>query len=178
MRSANEALPLSDFQLVVDPFVLRIPRPSVAILRRHPHVVRAGHIFEILLAPWICFANWHRIALVGSQESGLHPVAQINTIVSPILTGGGLNGRRRTIGTAAVRSGRLRPLIRYAGAWWRQPEIDVKLRVLIRRMSVDNPLAFPTGLQRTAATKKTCHRDRGIVEPMGYRVGTPVDHYV
>src|SRR5262245_2529157 len=59
MRSGIETLAQRDRDLVIDPAVMRIPKPSVAVFGRDVHIGRTGRTLEILQAPGIGFADWH-----------------------------------------------------------------------------------------------------------------------
>ena len=54
-----EALARRHCELVVDPAMVRIPEPGVAVLGRDVHAGRTGRMLEILQAPSIGFADRH-----------------------------------------------------------------------------------------------------------------------
>src|SRR5262249_32104772 len=60
VRSGIETLAQRDRDLVVDPAMIRVPKPAVAVFGRNVHVRRTGDAFEILQAPRIGFADRHR----------------------------------------------------------------------------------------------------------------------
>src|SRR5215831_16486113 len=60
VRSGIETLAQRDRDLVVDPAMIRVPKPGVAVFGRNVHVRRTGGAFEILQAPRIGFADRHR----------------------------------------------------------------------------------------------------------------------
>src|SRR5262249_18575181 len=59
VRSGIETLAQRDRDLVVDPAMIRIPKPAVAVFGRNVQVRRTDGAFEILQAPRIGFADWH-----------------------------------------------------------------------------------------------------------------------
>src|SRR5262249_22322568 len=59
VRSGIEALTQRDRDLVIDPAVVRIPKPSIAVLGRDVHARRTDRALEILQAPGIGFADRH-----------------------------------------------------------------------------------------------------------------------
>ena len=58
VRAGIKILAQCDRELVVDPPLRRIPKPSIAIFRRNVGV--GLDVSEILQAPRIGFTNWHR----------------------------------------------------------------------------------------------------------------------
>src|SRR6266568_115633 len=60
VRSGIETLAQRDRDLVVDPAMIRIPKPAVAVFGRNIHVRRTVSAFEILQAPGVGFADRHR----------------------------------------------------------------------------------------------------------------------
>src|SRR5262249_18506300 len=63
VRSGIETLAQRDLDLVVDPAMIRKPKPGVAVFGRNVHVRRTGGAFEILQAPGVGFADWHRCSI-------------------------------------------------------------------------------------------------------------------
>src|SRR5262245_19195906 len=59
VRSGIETLAQRDRDLVVDPAMVRKPKPGIAVLRRNVHVPRTVGAFEILQAPGVGFADRH-----------------------------------------------------------------------------------------------------------------------
>ena len=59
MRPADEVLALGYGELVVDPLVLRIPLPGIAVFDWDKDIVRAVNVLEVLKAPRVCFAYGH-----------------------------------------------------------------------------------------------------------------------
>src|SRR5205807_1569355 len=60
VRSGIETLAQRDRDLVVDPAMIRVPKPGVAVFGRNVHIRRTGGAFEVLQAPRIGFADRHR----------------------------------------------------------------------------------------------------------------------
>src|SRR5262245_62052723 len=60
VRSGIETLAQRDLDLVVDPAMIRKPKPGVAVFGRNVHVRRTGGAFEILQAPEVGFGDRHR----------------------------------------------------------------------------------------------------------------------
>src|SRR5262249_39545782 len=60
VRSGIETLARRDRDLVVDPAMIRKPKPGVTVFGRNVHVRRTGGAFEILQAPGVGFADRHR----------------------------------------------------------------------------------------------------------------------
>src|SRR5215470_17823699 len=63
VRSGIETLAQRDRDLVVDPAMIRVPKPGVAVFGRNVHVRRTGGAFEILQAPRIGFADRHKCSI-------------------------------------------------------------------------------------------------------------------
>src|SRR6266481_1995384 len=63
VRSGIETLAQRDRDLVVDPAMIRVPKPGVAVFGRNVHIRRTGSAFEILQAPRIGFADRHRCSI-------------------------------------------------------------------------------------------------------------------
>src|SRR5262249_35428764 len=84
VRSGIETLAQPDRDLVVDPAMIRIPKPGVAVFRRNVHVRRTGGAFEILQAPGVGFADWHRRSIRLEEP-----------VYSPEAVGGGKGGPLR-----------------------------------------------------------------------------------
>jgi hypothetical protein len=59
VRSGIETLAQRDRDLVVDPAMIRVPKPGIAVLGRNVHVRRTVDAFEILQAPGVGFADRH-----------------------------------------------------------------------------------------------------------------------
>ena len=63
VRRRLEALAQGDRELVIDPAMLGVPQPCIAVLSRNEDVGGAGYAGEVLHAPRIDFANRHLFPL-------------------------------------------------------------------------------------------------------------------
>ena len=59
MRAGGEALGLRNRDLVIDPAMLGVPKPGVAVLGWNVDVRRTVRAFEVLQTPGIDFADGH-----------------------------------------------------------------------------------------------------------------------
>src|SRR5262249_42735818 len=71
MRSGIETLAQRDRDLVIDPAVARIPKPSVAVFGRDVHTRWTDRILEILQAPGIGFADRHARSIRSSYDASI-----------------------------------------------------------------------------------------------------------